>query len=114
MGLTECKRKSLLWLHPPSKSRSLLLQKENTLYGSEVPFWPLSQPSNRCGSQNKNMTNVVHQLFTENAFKCFLLNKIFILITRVCDKISKIKLSNIKQKSTLMKNKNKYHFPEKK
>merc|ERR1712154_252046 len=83
--LTECKKKSLPWLHPPSKSRLLLLQKENTLYGLEVPFWLLSPLSSRCGSQNKNMTNVVHPLFTENAFKCFFTNQLFILINRLCD-----------------------------
>merc|ERR1711879_1070481 len=48
---TECKRKSLAWLHPPSKSRSLLHQKESTPYGSEDPSWLPSPPSNRCGSQ---------------------------------------------------------------
>merc|ERR1712136_685900 len=32
---TECKRKSLPWLHPPLRSGSLLHQKENTPYGSE-------------------------------------------------------------------------------
>merc|ERR1711992_441097 len=48
--LTECKRKSLPWLHPPSRSRSLLHQKENTPYGSEDPSWLPSPPSNRCGS----------------------------------------------------------------
>merc|ERR1711994_979400 len=45
--LTECKRKSLPWLHPPSKSRSLLHQKENT-------------------------TNAAHPLSTENASKLYL------------------------------------------
>merc|ERR1712223_383081 len=68
--LTECKRKSLHWLHPPSKSRSLLHQKENTPYGSEDPSWLPSQPSNRCGSPSKNTTNAAHPLSTENASKC--------------------------------------------
>merc|ERR1711899_477321 len=67
---TECKRKSLPWLHQLSKSRSLLLQKENTPYGSEDPSWLPSPLSNRCGSPSKNTTNAAHPLFTENASKC--------------------------------------------
>merc|ERR1719414_2287391 len=67
---TECKRKSLPWLHPPSRSRSLLHQKENTPYGSEDPSWLPSPPSNRCGSPSKNTMNAAHPLSTENASKC--------------------------------------------
>merc|ERR1712018_583866 len=70
---TECKRKSLPWLHLPSKSRSLLHQKENTPYGSEDPSWLPSPPSNRCGSPSKNTTNAAHPLSTENAFKYYFL-----------------------------------------
>merc|ERR1712147_6498 len=69
---TECKRKSLLWLHPPSRSRSLLHQKENTPYGSEDPSWLPSPPSNRCGSPSKNTTNAAHPLSTENASKLYI------------------------------------------
>merc|ERR1712126_678699 len=69
---TECKRKSLPWLHPPSRSRSLLHQKENTPYGSEDPSWLHSPPSNRCGSPSKNTTKAAHPLSTENASKCSL------------------------------------------
>merc|ERR1712126_495523 len=64
-------RKSLPWLHPPSRSRSLLHQKENTPYGSEDPSWLPSPPSNRCGSPSKNTTNAAHPLFTENASKLY-------------------------------------------
>merc|ERR1719461_2661387 len=67
--LTECKRRSLLWLLPPSKSRSLLHQKGNTPSGLVAPSWLLSPPSNRCGSPNKNMMNVVPPLSTESASK---------------------------------------------
>merc|ERR1739842_142873 len=70
--LTECKRKSLPWLHPPSRSRSLLHQKENTPYGSEDPSWLPSPPSNRCGSPSKNTTNAAHPLSTENASKLYI------------------------------------------
>merc|ERR1712203_287020 len=67
---TECKRKSLPWLHLPSRSRSLLHQNENPPYGSEDPSWLPSPPSNRCGSPSKNTTNAAHPLSTENASKC--------------------------------------------
>merc|ERR1719322_460400 len=56
-------------LHPPLKSRSLLPQKENTLYGSEDLSWLLFPPSNRCGSLSRSMMNAVHPLSTENAFR---------------------------------------------
>merc|ERR1712227_479897 len=49
--------------------RSLHHQKGNTLYGSEDPSWPHSQPSNKCGSPNKNTTNPALELYTENASK---------------------------------------------
>merc|ERR1711879_555425 len=67
--LIVCKRRSLPWLPPPSRSRLLLPQKGNTLSGSEDPSWLPSPPSNRCGSANKNTMNLVHQLSTENASK---------------------------------------------
>merc|ERR1712110_492264 len=69
---TECKRKSLPWLHPPSRSRLLLHLRGNTPYGSEDPSWLPSPPSNRCGSPSKNTTNVAHPLSTENASKLFM------------------------------------------
>merc|ERR1712055_1005999 len=75
--LTECKRKSLPWLHPPSRSKSLHHLRGNTPYGSEDPSWLPSPPSNRYGSPSKNTTNAAHPLSTENAFKCcFLFNLI--------------------------------------
>merc|ERR1719468_1100341 len=67
--LIVCKRKSLPWLHLPSKSRSLLLLKGNTLSGSVVPSWLHFLPSNRCGSPSKNTMNAVLLLSTENASK---------------------------------------------
>ena len=67
--LTECKRKLLPWLPPLLRSRSLLLQKGNTLSGLVAPSWLLFLPSNRCGSPSKNMMNAVPPLSTENASK---------------------------------------------
>ena len=67
--LTACKRKSLLWLHLPWKLRLLLLQKGNTLSGSEVPSWLRYPPSNRCGFPNRNMTSPVLLSFIGSASK---------------------------------------------
>merc|ERR1712113_739671 len=68
--LIVCKRRSLPWLPPPSRSRLLLLQKGNTLSGLEDPSWLPSPPSNRCGSPSKSMMNAAHPLSTGNASKC--------------------------------------------
>merc|ERR1712018_255735 len=70
--LTECKRRSLPWLHPPSRSRLLLHLRGNTQYGSEDPSWLPSPPSNRCGSPSKKTTNAAHPLSTENASKLYI------------------------------------------
>merc|ERR1719242_2402351 len=75
-----CKRKSLPWLHQPSRSRLLLLQKGNTPSGSVAPSYLPFLPSNRCGSPNKNMMNAVHPLFTGNASKLEVLLNNFKLI----------------------------------
>merc|ERR1711881_586076 len=69
---TECKRKSLPWLHPPLRSRSLLHLRGNTPYGSEDPSWLPFPPSNRRGSPSKNTTNAAHPLSTENASKLYM------------------------------------------
>merc|ERR1711994_846599 len=66
---TECKRKSLPWLHPPLRSRSLPHQRGNTPYGLEDPSWLHSQPSSRCGSANKNTTSLAHPSCTGSASK---------------------------------------------
>ena len=63
---TACKRRSPTWLPPPWKSKSSLPQRGSTPYGSEAPSWLRFQPSNRCGSANKNTTNPAPPLFTEN------------------------------------------------
>merc|ERR1719414_516066 len=62
-------RKSLPWLHPPLRSRSLLPLRGNTPSGSVAPSWLPSPPSNRCGSPNKSTTNAAHPLSTGNASK---------------------------------------------
>merc|ERR1739840_37802 len=67
--LIVCKRRSLLWLHPPLRSRSLLLPRGSTPSGSVAPSCLPSPPSNRCGSPSKNTMNAVHPLFTGNASK---------------------------------------------
>merc|ERR1712083_972008 len=67
--LTVCRRRSLLLLPPPSRSRSSLPLRENTLSGLEDPSLLLSPLSNKCGSPSRNMMNVDLPLSTENAFK---------------------------------------------
>merc|ERR1712187_581320 len=67
--LIVCKRRSPLLPHPPLRSRSLLPQKGNTPSGLEDPSCLPSPPSNRCGSPNKNTTNVAHPLSTGNVSK---------------------------------------------
>merc|ERR1712083_889068 len=81
--LIVCRRKSLLLLHQPSRSRSLLLLSVNTLYGSVAPsslLYPLSRP---CGSQRRNTKNLAQALFTANASKCFIQQHIYIVITTI-------------------------------
>merc|ERR1712168_1374241 len=68
---TECRKKSLPSPHLPRKSRLLLHQRGNTLYGLEVLFLLHFPPSNRCGSQSKNTTKPVHPLSTGSASKYF-------------------------------------------
>ena len=87
--LIVCKRRSLPWLLPPSRSRLLLPQKGNTLSGLEDPSWHPSPPSNRCGSPSKSTMNVAHPLSTGSASKlnlyyCFYmyLSKYFIPIQK--------------------------------
>merc|ERR1719264_2150135 len=67
--LIVCKRRSLPWLHPPLRSRSLLPQRGNTPSGSVAPSCLPFPPSNRCGSPSKSTMNAVHPLFTGNASK---------------------------------------------
>merc|ERR1712133_90361 len=69
--LTVCRRRSPLWLLPPSRSRLLLHQRGSTLSGSEDPSSPLSPPSSRCGSPSRSMMSPALQLSTENASKKF-------------------------------------------
>merc|ERR1711973_575643 len=76
--LTECRRKSLLLLHPPLRSRSLLHQSENTPYGLVALFLLLSLLSRPCGSPKKNTTNLAQELSTESASKH--LDYLFLLI----------------------------------
>merc|ERR1719419_1305091 len=66
--LTECRRKSLPLLLPPS--RSLLPQRGNTLSGSEDPSLLPSPPSSRCGSPSRNTMSAAHPLFIASASKC--------------------------------------------
>merc|ERR1719309_109415 len=77
--LTVCRRRSLLLLHPPSRSRSLLHQRGSTLSGSEGPSLPPSPPSSRCVSPSRSTMSAAHPLSTSCASKSFstLLLKIY-------------------------------------
>merc|ERR1711872_503175 len=69
---TGCRRRSLPWLPAPSRSRSLLLPRGNTPYGSVAPSWPPCPPSSRCGSPSRSTTSAAHPLSTASASKCTL------------------------------------------
>merc|ERR1712147_144612 len=70
--LTECRRRSPLLPHPPSRSRSSLPQRGSTPSGSEDPSWPPCPPSSRCGSPSRSTTSAAPPLCTGSASKCFL------------------------------------------
>merc|ERR1712170_162894 len=82
--LTECRRRSLLLLHPPSRSRSLLHQRESTLSGSEDPSLLPCPPSSRCGSPSRNTMSAAQPLSTESASK-YLLFCYVVLISTILD-----------------------------
>merc|ERR1711915_1061529 len=65
--LTVCRRRSPLW--PLPTSRSLLHQRESTLYGLEDPSLHPFPPSSRCGSPNRSTMSAVHPLSTGSASK---------------------------------------------
>merc|ERR1712107_858572 len=67
--LTACRRRSLPWLPPPSRSRSSLPQRGSTPSGSEAPSWLPSPPSNRCGSPSRSTTSAAHPSSTASASK---------------------------------------------
>merc|ERR1711997_1410334 len=67
--LTGCRRRSLPWLHPPSRSRLSLPLRGSTPSGSEDPSWPPSPPSSRCGSPSRSTTSPAPALSTGSASK---------------------------------------------
>merc|ERR1712018_418465 len=75
---TECRRRSPLLPHPPSRSRSSLLQRESTPSGSEDPSLLPSPPSSRCGSPSRNTMSAAQPLFTASASKYFDVENIFV------------------------------------
>merc|ERR1712131_32649 len=68
---TECRRRSPLLPHPPSRSRSLLHQRESTPSGSEDQSLLPSPPSSRCGSPSRNTTSAAQPLSTASASKYY-------------------------------------------
>merc|ERR1712168_861530 len=67
--LTACRRKSLPWLPPSSRSRSLLLPSASTPSGSVVLSLPLCPPSSPCGSQRRSTTSPAPASSTASASK---------------------------------------------
>merc|ERR1712002_438241 len=67
--LTECKKKLLDLLPRPSRLKSLLHQRGNTLYGLEDPSLLHSPPSSLCGYPSRNMMSLAQELFIVNASK---------------------------------------------
>merc|ERR1712141_457072 len=67
--LTGCRRRSLPWLPPPSRSRSLLPLRGSTPSGSVDPSCLPSPPSSRCGSPSRSTMNAAHPLSTGSASK---------------------------------------------
>merc|ERR1711920_779020 len=67
--LTGCRRKSLVLLHPPSRSRSLLLLRGSTPYGSVVPSLVPCPPSRTCGAPRRNTTSPALASSTASASK---------------------------------------------
>merc|ERR1712066_786997 len=66
---TECRRRSPLLPHPPSRSRLSLPLRGSTPSGSEDPSWPPSPPSSRCGSPSRSTTSAAPPLSTASASK---------------------------------------------
>merc|ERR1712179_426368 len=79
--LIVCRRKSLLLLLQPLRSRSLLPLSVNTQYGSVAPSCLHCPPSRLCGSPRRNTKNPAQELFTANASKKYnFLHSIVIVI----------------------------------
>ena len=70
---TGCRRRSPPLPQAAWRSRSSLLPRGNTPYGSVAPSWPPSPPSNRCGSASRSTTSPVHPSSTASASKCLAL-----------------------------------------
>merc|ERR1719474_936212 len=70
--LTGCRRRSLPLLPAPSRSRSLLLPRGSTPYGSVAPSSPPCPPSSRCGSPSRSTMSAAHPLSTASASNYFI------------------------------------------
>merc|ERR1712127_32644 len=67
-------QKEITALAPSTMKIKIIAPPErNTLYGSVVQSWLHYLPFNLCGLQRLNTMNLVHQLFTVNAFKCIMM-----------------------------------------
>merc|ERR1712038_1535624 len=80
VSLTGCRRRSLPWLPPPSRSRSLLPQRGSTPSGSVAPSCLPTPPSNRCGSPSKSTMSAAHPSSTGSASKLLILPQFQLLL----------------------------------
>merc|ERR1712115_150470 len=80
--LIVCRRRSLLLIHPPSRSRSLLPLRGSTLSGLVDPFCLPCPPSSRCGSPSRSTMSAAHPLSTGSASK--------LKISQYCDNLCHI------------------------
>merc|ERR1719285_775884 len=65
------RRRSPLWLPPPSRSRSSLPPRGRPPSGSEAPSLLLSPPSSRCGSPSRSTMSAAPPSSTGSASKCY-------------------------------------------
>merc|ERR1712080_292068 len=80
---TVCRRRSLPWLPPPSRSRSSLLQRGSTPSGSEDPSWLPSPPSSRCGSPSTSTMSAAPPSCTGSASKLLQLSVITFILQQI-------------------------------
>ena len=81
-GINKRMQKEISALASPmrKKLRLLLLLSVNMLHGLEDRSWHHCPPPKRCGFQNRNIMNLVPELFTTSVFKSTIDRSIVVLI----------------------------------
>merc|ERR1719193_921086 len=79
-GIADRMQKEITSMAPSTmRSRSSLLPRGSTPFGSEAQSWLLSPLSRKCGSPSKNSTRLALELSIANVFK-FSLFKSFVIV----------------------------------